>query len=180
MTRSKGIIIFVCLFLVQTQVARAQDLGTSSLNLIKKVSPTNLHVKEVFAYEFNILAFALGMYQMDIEDYLSKEDIKEKLIKNQSFCKEQFNITFDLDNIDFNKKGFTRYYPFTMNDRSFVIRVFNINEKYYLPDLEVFYEGVFEDSEVGFQIIPGVQEIIASQKIKRFNIVKPFLYATQP
>ena len=180
MTRSKSIIIVACLFLVQTQVARAQDLGTSSLNLVEKVSPTSLHVKEIFASEFNILTFALGMYQMDTEDYLSKEDIKEKLIKNQSFCERQFNVVFDLDNIDFNKKGLTRYYPFTLNDKSLVIRIFNINEKYYLPDLKVFYEGTFEDSEVGFQIIPGVKEILASQRTKRFKIANPFLYTTHP
>ena len=81
---------------------------------------------------------------------------------------------------NFNKKGFTRYYPFTLRDKSFIIRIFDIDEKYYLPSFEIFYEGTFENSEIGFQIIPGVKEILKSKEAKKITFLNPSIYSTYP
>lgn len=180
MSKSKFMTTFVCLFLVLTQGVTAQDLRTSSVNLAKKVSPTNIHIKENFASEFNILAFALGMYYLDTEARFSKDMIKEHLLENNTFCQEELNIAFDIDNMDFNKKGFTRYYPFVLRDKSFIIRIFDVDEKHYLPDFETFYEGTFENSEIGFQIIPGIKEILKSREAKKITLLDPSIFSTHP
>lgn len=180
MSKSKYMTIFVCLFLVLAQGVTAQDLGTSSINLAKKVSPINTHIKENFASEFNILTFALGMYYLDTEARLTKDMIKERLLENNVFCQEEFNVAFDIDNMDFNKKGLTRYYPFKLRDKSLIIRIFDVDEKHYLPNFEIFYEGTFENSEIGFQIIPGVKEVLKSKKAKRFTLLDPSIYSTHP
>ena len=178
MSRNKHIALFVCLFLVLTQGVAAQDIGTSSINLAKKVSPTNSDIKEFFATQFNILTFALSMYNLDTDERLTKDLIKEKLSGNHALWQEEFNIKFDLDNIDFKKKGFTRYYPFAVDEKKFIIRIFNIEEKHYLPDMEIFYEGVLEDSSLGFQIVPGLVEILDNTKARKVEIQDPSVYST--
>jgi len=94
--------------------------------------------------------------------------------------KEGLDIAFDMDNIDFGKKGFTRYYPFTVDGRDLIIRIFDVRETSFLPEFRVFEEGVFEDSRIGFQIIPGIQDIVASKKIKKLPVPQPAIFATSP
>jgi len=178
MNRKRFLIIVFCLFVVQTTSTYAIDIRTSAINLTKKVSPTNSDIKEFFATQFNILTFALSMYNLDTNERFTKDLIKEKLSQNQTLWQEEFDIKFDLDNIDFNKKGFTRYYPFTVDSKSFIIRIFDAEEKHYLPDMEVFYEGVLEDSNLGFQIVPGLVEILDNNKAHKLEIQDPSVYAT--
>lgn len=180
MNRKRFVIIVFCLFVVCATSTYAIDIRTSSLNLAKKVSPTNSDIKEFFATQFNILTFALNMYQLDTDKRFTKDIIKEKLFRSHALWQEEFNIKFDLDNIDFKKKGFTRYYPFSVDEKRFIIRLFNIEEKKHLSDMQIFYEGVLEDSNLGFQIVPGLVEILNSTKAEKVEIQDPSVYSTHP
>ncbi len=179
MNKSRLLVMIVCLFLVHTSVAATVDTRTFPLNLSKKVSPTETSIKELFAKEFNILAFALGIYHLDVIERFSKDKIKEHLASGFAKWAESFTLAFDLDNIDFKKKGFTRYYPFTVNKKDFIIRIFDIREEHYLPDFEIFYEGVFETSKIGFQIIPGINTILKEKEINKEAFPRPN-FATHP
>lgn len=133
-----------------------------------------------FIKEFNILTFALGMYYLDAKERLSKEEVKKKLAWDSAIWDKEFDIAFDMDNIDFKRKGFTRYYPFNIEGRDFIIRIFDVRDKGYLPEFEVFNEGVFEDSKTGFQVIPGINTIIKNRKIKKVLLPSPASYSTAP
>ena len=170
MNKSKLLIILVCLFLVQTSVASSQDVGTSSINFVKKVSPTDTSIKETFLKEFNILTFALGLYYMDAKARLPKEAIEERLTRDMDIWKNEFGVSFDLENMDFKRKGLTRYYPFNVRGNDLIIRIFHTSEKHYLLKCDVLEEGVFEDSSIGFQIIPGVNALLGESPA---NKIKP-------
>jgi hypothetical protein len=167
-------------FMVHSSVDATLDVRTSPINPLKKVSPTEISIKENFAREFNVLAFALGLYYLDTHGRLSKDEIKEKLTGDIDKCRESFALSFDLDNIDFRKKGFTRYYPFRVNDKDYIIRIFDVNERHYLAASEVFYEGVFEESKLGFQILPGINEMLKNTKAAKLPIYEPAACSTNP
>lgn len=166
MNKSRLVVTIVCLFLVHSQVVALQDLGTLPLTPSREVSPTETNHPGIFLKEFNILAFALSVYYLDAKEQLSKEDIKEKLAGNSTILWEKFNIGFDMNNIDFKKRGFTRYYPFSVNGKDFIIRIFDANERHYLANFEILYEGVLNRPEIGFQIIPGINAILDKKKIE--------------
>ena len=180
MNKGKPFLIVLCLFLVHSSVDATLDIRTSPINPIKKVSPIETNIKELFAREFNILTFALGIYQLDTKGGLTKEYIKEALADNVRTCKDSLEVDFDLDNIDFRRKGFTRYYPFSVNGQDFIIRVFDLREEHYLPDFDIFYEGAFEESNIGFQIIPGIKTILKTTKAEKLHLYDPAIYSTQP
>ena len=170
MNRNIRLTIIVSLFLVPSVVVAAQELGTYPINPIKKVSPIEISIKETFASEFNILAFALGIYQLEIEKGFSKEEIKAALAQSNRACDSAISTAFDLDNIDIHKKGFTRYYPFFVNGKDFIIRIFDPGEKHFLPEFEILYEGMFENSEIGFQILPGLKTILQGEGLKKLSV----------
>ncbi|MBL7158532.1 MAG: hypothetical protein ISS91_03395 [Candidatus Omnitrophica bacterium] len=170
MSKSILLTLIVSLFLVHSIVVAAEELGTYPISPIEKVSPTEISIKETFASEFNILAFALGMYQLETEKGFSKEDIKAALSESNLSCGSAINMVFDLDNIDIRKKGFTRYYPFSANEKDFIIRIFDLREKHFLPEFEILHEGIFEDSDIGFQILPGLKTILRGKELNKFSL----------
>jgi len=179
MNRTKLLlIVMLLLFLGQTQVEPSTKPLTSSLNLNKRITPVEFSRFEVFAKEFNMLAFALGVYYLDARSRLPKDEIKEELLNVPKVWEEKFGIRFDLDKIDFKKKGFTRYYPFIMNDKDFIIRIFEMQDRHYLESFEVYYEGAFEDSNIGFQIIPGINSILKDEKIEKISITDSSVFGT--
>ena len=180
MNRSKLIIILVSLFLVQPRVALPFDARTYILSPNQQVSPTETNPDETLLQRFNILAFALNLYSLDAHERLSKEGIQERLKDLPRLFEQKFGITFDLDNIDFKRKGFTRYYPFRVHERQFIIRIFNIQERHFLQEVEVLYEGAFEKQQVGFQVLPGIDVILEEKKIEKMTFALPIDYSTQP
>lgn len=180
MNKDKLLLILICLFLVHATVATSSNIGTSPLRLNQKVSPIETSQALTFLKEFNVLTFALGLYQLDARERLSKAKIKEKMTLDSTIWEREFGISFDLDNIDFKRKGFTRYYPFTVNGKDFIIRIFDVREKHRMPKFEVFCEGIFEDSKIGFQIIPGVKTILKSKRIKKIPFPRLVSYPTYP
>jgi hypothetical protein len=176
------LIIIACLFLVHAQIAAAIDIGTIPLTPPKKVSPLETSPEHLtFLKTYNILTISLAMYYLDTKGRFSKEAIRDNFEQNLALWAGRYGIEFDLDNIDFQKKGFTRYYPFTVNGHDFIIRFFDVKERHFLPPVpEVYAEGVFESSEIGFQIIPGINAILAGTRIERIPFPDPTVCSKNP
>lgn len=172
MNKNRLLLIIVCLFLVHSQLGIASSLGTLPLTPPGKVSPLETNQEIIFLKEFNILAFALGMYYLEAEERLSKDDLKERLSETLDRWEDKFNVIFDLDNIV--KHGFTRDYPFTVKNKSFIIRLFDVKDGYHvrrrLPDeVKILYEGEFKEG-IRFQILPGINAILKDEKIEPHEV----------
>jgi len=116
---------------------------------------------------------------METKENLSKEQIIERLAGQPEVWKEKLDIIFDLERMGFEKKGYTRYYPFSVRGRDFIIRFFRLREKNQLPVCEVLHEGTFPNSQVAFQIIPSINTLLEGKEIKKIlpdKIPRPTMY----
>lgn len=104
---------------------------------------------------------ALLIYRLDAVERLPKSALLERLdpIQADTFAKLT-GVEFDLDKVDLGKKGWTRYYPFSLNGNDYFIRIFRSDERYYQPKVEVLMEGRVKNPSVTFQIIRGVNSIL--------------------
>ena len=182
MNKNRLLIIAVCLFLVHSQLGLASSLGTLPLTPPVKVSPTETNQNIIFLKEFNILAFALAMYHLEAEERLSNDSLKEHFSETLERWEDKFNVIFDLDNI--KRHGFVRYYPFTVKNKSLIIRLFNEIDEYHarrhLPDdIKIICEGKFKEG-IKFQILPGINEILESKKIEKVSFQEPAACSTFP
>ncbi len=162
-------LILAFLFLVQG-VAFTQDLlpGTILIEPALKVSLNKPEISVLERYDIYILCTALLIYKLDTIEKCPKGIIKERITSqyDRSFF-DLSGINFDLENIDyFRKKGYTRYYPFYVNGKPFVIRIFRTDEKYFQPDVEILYEASVKNPPVTFQILKGVNAILEHCKLK--------------
>ncbi len=157
------------LFLVQG-VAYTQDLlpRTISSEPALKVSLNKPEISTLERYDIYVLCTALLIYKLDTIEKCPKDIIKERLTGQyeESFF-DLSSVNFDLENIDyFRKKGFTRYYPFYVNGKPFIIRIFRTDEKYFQPDVEILYEASMKNPPVTLQILKGVNAILEHCKLK--------------
>jgi hypothetical protein len=107
----------------------------------------------------------LSIYKLDtIEKYT-----KERLITSLQAGTGNGLIKFDLENIDIGKKGWTRYYPFSIGDKNFIMRIFLTEELQYQPKVKILYEGALKDPAITFQILPSLNDIMSDCRIKPFK-----------
>lgn len=180
MDKKKLAIVLIVLFLVQN-VTFAQELlpRTLPLNPHARVSLNKgrLSFSQKYDAVWDVLCMALLIYKLDALKKYSKDVVKESIMNE--YDRAFFNlagIKFDLDNIDIGKKGWTRYYPFHIGDKSYVIRIFRSEEQAYQPKLTVLlegtvgikgrYNGTDKKIPVTFQILPGVNAILKKSKIE--------------
>lgn len=171
MNRKKAVGLLVFLLLVQ-MLAHPQEMlpGTSQLLPQTKVSLTNPEI--TFFQRYDILSLALLIYKLDAIERYPKEVVKETIMRD--YDRTFFTLTgvrFDLEHIDIGRKGWTRYYPFVIHDKLYLIRIFKTEERAYQPDVEVLLEGQLNDPDVIFQILPGVNSILKECRIKPYTIV---------
>ena len=179
MYKNKLILILACLFLVQPHVGATQDVRTIPVTSIIPVSPIESNPIPTTLHEYSILVFALSMYYMETRENLSMEQIRERLAGQPEVWKEKLAVAFDLDRTSFKKDGYTRYYPFSVRGRDFIIRFFRLKEKDKLPLCDVLHEGTFPDSELAFQIIPGINALLEGKDIKKIlpdKLPQPTMY----
>ena len=115
-----------------------------------------------FRQIYDTLNLALLIYKRDAIGGYSKERLVEEY-GSAIFTRE---VRFDLRNIDMGKKGWTRYYPFWIGDKCFIIRIFLTEEGRYQPQTEVLYEAVITRPAVTIQVLPGVNAILKDCRIK--------------
>ena len=111
---------------------------------------------------YDAICMGVFLYELDTIARLSKEEIE------RSYPGLSLNslVRFDLANMDLGKKGWTRYYPFSIGNKAFIMRIFLTAERAYQPSAPVLYEGSIADPAVTFQILPSINEMISGCKIK--------------
>ena len=115
-------------------------------------------VKEIY----DAICLGVSLYELDTIARLPKEEIE------RSYLRLSLNslVRFDLANMDLGKKGWTRYYPFFVGNKAFIMRIFLTSERAYQPSAPVLYEGAIADPAITFQVLPSINEILSDCKIK--------------
>ena len=161
-------VIAVTLFLVQAILLAgtvpAESLSPNPLTEIN-ASGANLPFKDTC----NFLCMALSLYRSDAFKGMSKEE----LVKVYSPILSGSDVRFDFAHIDLIRKGWTRYYPFSVGEKRFVARIFLTREASFQPVITPISELLVEDSGVTLQILPGINDLLADHKIKPIKIVSP-------
>jgi hypothetical protein len=155
----------ILFFLVQGISIPGLSAETLSLNPPTRVSlnESQLCIKNIC----DIYYLGLFIYKMDAKNRQSKDDIIDKY---SGFISNFSSVKFDLEHMDIGKKGWTRYYPFSINGMNFIARVFLAREHQFQPKVKVLFEAATSDSELIFQVLPGVNDILADCSIKPYNL----------
>ena len=159
MSKKKWSIILAIFFLVQSIVSSSVlSFECSSLNPPTKIDAA--YSDHVIKNIYDAICMGVFLYELDTIARLSKEEIKKKypaLLLNSG-------VSFELANMDLGKKGWTRYYPFLIGDKSFIMRIFLTSEKVYQHSMLVLYEGAIANPAVTFQILPSINDTVSSCK----------------
>jgi hypothetical protein len=153
--------ILAIFFLVQVVTSSpVLSFENSSLN-----PPTNIDanfsdptVKNIY----DAICLGVGLYELDTIEGLSKAEIEGRY-PGLSLNSE---VRFNLANMDLGRKGWTRYYPFSVGDKNFIMRIFLTVERSYQPEAPVLYEGSIANPAVTFQVLPSINEILSGCKIQ--------------
>jgi len=164
-SKKKLYCILAIFFLVQS-IASSSVLAfeNSVLN-----PPTNIDINYsdgVVKKLYDAICLGVLIYELDTVGRKSKEEIARSCAGLPS----NSEVRFDLENMDMGRKGWTRYYPFSVGDKAFIMRIFLTVERAYQSSAPVLYEGVIANPAVTFQVLPSLNEILADCKIKPIKI----------
>lgn len=119
-----------------------------------------------FKQLYSTLCIAVTIYKLDAIEGNSKDAI----IRDHGKALSNPDIRFDLEKIDAGRKGWTRYYPVMVSGRQFIVRVFLTEERVYQPQLPILYEMIIRDPAVTCQVLPDINSIVESHKIKPLTV----------
>lgn len=161
MDKKRTAVVALIFFLIQaiplTGLAPAEIY---SLNPPSSIDANNPNVP--FQEACNIFFVALSLYESDAVKRLQKDEI----IRIYAPLMAAADVRFDLEHIDLMKKGWTRYYPFSVGERKFIARIFLTKESYFQAELPVISEIVVEKIGVTLQVLPGLAEILKDRAIR--------------
>lgn len=158
----KAALTVLSLFIVTAAATSIQALQSESASLNPPLKLNNTYFKELCS----ALVTAFDLYTLDAVRRIDKETI----IREYGSRLSNPDVRFALDRIDTKRKGWTRYYPVTIEGRQFIVRVFLSRERPYQEDLPAIEEMSFRDPEVTIQILPGINDIIGSERIRPIRI----------
>ena len=160
----KRLLIFLSVFFLVQHVTPSQVLSNTTFSLpqITQVSVDATSPGNSFKQIYESIYTGLAIYKLDAIEKCPKERLAVAL---SAICHSS-DIAFDLNNISFGKKGWTRYYPFSIGDKNFIMRIFLTGELRYQSKVPVLYEGALAEPNITFQILPSINDILAVCKIK--------------
>ena len=161
MSKKRLSIILAIFLLVQGISVGKLSAGTCLLSPPTKVSLNESQI--CIKPSFSAICAALFLYKLDVRNGYSKDRIKETY---GEFIHRFSDAQFDLDRMDMGKKGWTRYYPFSIGDKQYIMRIFLYEERYCQEQLPVIYEDYTRNKELVFQILPGINEMLKDSRIK--------------
>ena len=160
MSNKRWSIILAIFFLVQVTVpAQVFSLESNSLNPPTKVDIN--YPDKPFEDVYDAVSFGMLLYKLDAIKGFSKDII----IKDHGSVFLNSDVKFDLKNIGFLRKGCTRYYPFSVGGKNFIMRIFLTTEKTYQLPMTFLWEDSLPDPAVTFQILPPLSEMLKDHKI---------------
>ena len=160
MNKRKWFILLAIFFLVQ-YITPSEIYSAANFPLTQIRVDSNSQ-DDCFKKIYNSICVGLFIYRLDAIEKHTKED----LIRNFKNTLIKTDVRFDLDNIDIGKKGWTRYYPFSIGDKNFIMRIFLTEEFSYQQKAQVLYEGILTDPAITFQILPSLNDILSDCRIK--------------
>jgi hypothetical protein len=163
--RHKTSLAIIAIFLAQA----VSDYQAIPQEPISALPQTRVNINDpdlYFAGKYGIVHQALFIYKLDAIRKLQKEDILDSY---REAVKGPEKPVFDVKNMDIGRKGWTRYYPFSINGKNLTVRIFLTKERYYQPELPVLYEGSVNDPEVTFQVVPDIKDILKDCHIKPYQ-----------
>lgn len=168
----KRLSIIAAVFFLVPAISFSHELSAETwlLSPPSKVSlnETNGYFKQLY----DVLYLALSIYKSDAFNRYSKE----ALIREYGSALVNSQVRFDLEHIDIGKKGWTRYYPFSVDNKRFILRIFLTEEYSYQPKVAVLFEVNFNNPAVTLQVLPGINAILKDCKIKQ-HVLYPFSQA---
>jgi len=161
--RNRCLAVLVVFFLIQ-YVVPSEILSGNNFPL-PQIRTGADSVDTLFKPIYESICVGLTIYKLDTIGHYTKE----KIMTNSRAGAGNL-VRFDMDNIDVGKKGWTRYYPFSIGEKNFIMRIFLTQELQYQPKVKVLYEGTIEDPAVTFQILPSLNELLSDCSIKPIRI----------
>ncbi len=165
MSKKKWSLLLAVFFMVQSITSSSiLSFESSPLN-----PPTNIDVNysdPVMKKVYDAICLGIFLYELDTIKRLSKEDVERScsgLLLNSL-------VRFDLANMNMGKKGWTRYYPFSIDGKNFIMRIFLTAERLYQPAAPILYEGGISNPAVTFQVLPSLNEILSDCKVKPLKL----------
>ena len=160
----KKLLTFLIVFFLVQHVTPSQVLSNTSFSLaqIPQVNIDSNSSDNSFKKIYESIYTGLAIYKLDAIERCPKERMAVAI---GAICHSP-DIAFDLNSISLGKKGWTRYYPFCIDDKNFIMRIFLTGELRYQPKVPVLYEGTLTEPPVTFQILPSINDILAVCKIK--------------
>lgn len=152
-------IFFIVQYIVPTT---ALSFEGNPLNPPIRVDPNS--PDRSFPELWSAICSGLIIYGMDVNG-----SPKEEIVKKYPGAFINSEIRFDLANLEFGRKGWTRYYPFSIGDKNFIMRIFLTAERAYQPQAPILFEGGVNNPAVTFQVLPSVSDILSDCKIKPFK-----------
>lgn len=141
-------------------MASGLPVENSTLNPPSRIDNTAFHRL------YSVLCIAVTIYKLDAVEGIRKEAI----IREHGGSLSAPDVRFDLSRIDRGRKGWTRYYPVAIGDGQFIVRIFLTGERVYQPQIPVLCEVVLNDPAVTCQLLPGINSIIESRRIRPHNL----------
>ncbi|MDD5440334.1 MAG: hypothetical protein PHS37_09130 [Candidatus Omnitrophica bacterium] len=171
--------MFLFLFVVQMPVFSQEiTLGTAQLNPHSNVNPDEGKIS-LFREKYDVICLALLIYKLDAGQRFHKNEIAGLLEKEYGAAYRRLrDIQFDFEH--FGRKGWTRFYPFSLNGQSYIVRIFRTDERTHQMDVPVLFEAAMDDTGLTFQILPGLGELLKPCAIRRQNDYLPSPAATCP
>ena len=108
----------------------------------------------------------LAIYRLDAMGECSRGDLKAKC---EAIAAANSIPSFDIARMDLGKKGWTRYYPFSIGGRDLIIRIFLTREYKYQPDIpdeDIILQASRKDLGITYQVFSGVNAILKSSRIR--------------
>jgi hypothetical protein len=120
--------------------------------------------------DFNQLLTAVrtgvAIYRLDAMGECPKADLKAKC---EAITAANPLPSFDISKMDLGKKGWTRYYSFSIGNRDLIIRIFLTGEYEYqitIPDEDIILQASRKDIGITYQVFTGVNAILKNSRIK--------------
>lgn len=163
MNKKKWSLLLALFFLVQSIIiSPIFSFESSSLN--PPTLDSNCAQGRLKQLLVNAVSLGVFIYKLDALEGLTKQEISTRypsLFFNRG-------VFFDVNDIDTVKHegALIRYYPFSIEGKNFIMRIFLPYDGIHPPDAPVLYEVRLHNPEVVFQVLPSLNEILADCKIK--------------
>ena len=134
--------------------------------------------------DFNQLLSAvqtgIAIYRLDAMGGCPKAELKAKC---ETIAAANSIPSFDIDRMGLGKRGWTRYYPFSIGGRDLIIRIFLTDQYTFqskIQDKDIILQASRKDLGITYQVFTGVNAILKGCSIKPHAPFDPKLTESSP